>query len=146
MDSQDRPFTSRTRDSRDASSPQALFGVAAGFSSPASDFCEGVLDANTYLIRHPAASFYFSVEGDSMSGAGILNGDKVLVDRAVEPQHGHIVIAVVNSEYTLKRLIRRGGAIELHTENPSYPAIRLKEGVELQVWGVVVGVVRKYSI
>ncbi len=122
-----------------------LSGVAAGFPSPASDFFESGLDLNAYLIRHRAASFYFSVEGDSMSGAGILDGDKVLVDRAVEPQHGHIVVAVVNSEYTLKRLYRQRGVLELRAENPSYSPIRFKEGEELRVWGVVVGVVRKYG-
>jgi DNA polymerase V len=122
-----------------------LSGIAAGFPSPATDFSESGLDLNAYLIRHRAASFYFSVEGDSMSGAGILDGDKVLVDRAVEPQHGHIVVAVVNSEYTLKRLYRRREVLELHAENPSYSPIRFREGEELQVWGVVVGVVRKYG-
>ena len=122
-----------------------LSGIAAGFPSPAADFSESGLDLNAYLIRHRAASYYFSVEGDSMSGAGILDGDKVLVDRAVEPQHGHIVVAVVNSEYTLKRLYRRRGVLELRAENPSYSPIRFSDGEELQVWGVVVGVVRKYG-
>ena len=81
-----------------------------------------------------------------MSGAGILDGDKVLVDRAVEPQHSHIVVAIVNSEYTLKRLYRRRGMLELRAENPAYAPIRLKDGEELQVWGVVVGVIRKYAV
>jgi len=78
-----------------------------------------------------------------MSGAGILDGDKVLVDRAIEPRHGHIVIAVINNDYTLKRLYRRTGVIELRAENPAYRPIRLKEAEELQVWGVVIGVIRK---
>jgi DNA polymerase V len=146
MDTQDPPSLCKTRDSREATSPPTLFGVAAGFSSPASDFCEGMLDVNAYLLRHRAASFYFNVEGDSMKGVGILNDDKVLVDRAVAPQHGHIVIAVVNSEYMLRRLYKHRGMIELRAENASYPPIRLGDGEELQVWGVVVGVVRKYSL
>lgn len=120
--------------------------IPAGFASPAADCLENSLDINAYLIRHRAASFYFSVEGSSMSGAGILDGDKVLVDRAVEPRHGHIVVAVINQEYTLKRLYQRGGVLELRAEDPAYPSIRLKEGEEMQVWGVVVGVVRKYRV
>ncbi|MEA5098193.1 MAG: translesion error-prone DNA polymerase V autoproteolytic subunit [Burkholderiaceae bacterium] len=120
--------------------------IHAGFPSPATDCGEHALDVNDYLIRHRAASFYFSVAGDSMMGAGILDGDKVLVDRAIEPQHGHIVVAVVNHEYTLKRLYWQRGVIELRAENPAYRPIRLKDGEELQVWGVVVGVVRKYSV
>src|SRR5660397_210517 len=89
---------------------------ASGFASPASDFGEAGLDVNDYLLRHRAASFYFTVEGDSMSGAGILDGDKVLVDRAVAPKHGHIVVTVLNSEYALKRLVRLRGVIELRAE------------------------------
>ena len=122
-----------------------LQNIPAGFPSPASDFSEDGLDVNAYLIRHRAASFYFTVEGDSMSGAGILDGDKVLVDRAVEPKHGHIVVAVINNEYTLKRLYRRRGVLELRPENPAYKPIRLKEDEELQVWGVVIGVIRKLA-
>lgn len=123
-----------------------LSGIAAGFPSPASDYGELALDANEYLVRHRAASYYFSVEGDSMSGVGILDSDKVLVDRAIEPQHGHIVIAVVNNAYTMKRLYRRHGRIELHAENPAYAPICLKDGEELQIWGVVVGLIRKYPV
>ena len=123
-----------------------LSGIAAGFPSPASDYGELALDANDYLIRHRAASYYFNVEGDSMNGAGILDGDKVLVDRAVEPQHGHIVVAVVNDAYTLKRLYRRLGMLELRAENPAYAPICPKEGEELQIWGVVVGLLRKYPV
>ena len=126
--------------------PMPLQKIPAGLPSPATDCGEYGLDINVYLIRHREASFYFSVSGDSMRGAGILDGDKVLVDRAVEPRHGHVVIAVVNNEYTLKRLYRRNGVLELRAENPAYAPIRLKEADELQVWGVVVGVVRKCQI
>jgi len=126
--------------------PLLLQKIPAGFPSPASDFSEGGLDINAYLIRHRAASFYFGVEGDSMTGAGILDGDKVLVDRAVEPRHGHIVVAVINNEYTLKRLYRRRGVLELRPENTAYSPICLKEDEELQVWGVVIGVIRKLVV
>src|ERR1700712_1459651 len=71
--------------------PLFLIKVPAGFPSPAADYVEESLDLNTYLVRHKAASFYFTVEGDSMINAGILAGDRVLVDRSIEPRHGHIV-------------------------------------------------------
>ena len=80
-----------------------------------------------------------------MLGAGICDGDKVVVDKALKPKHKDIVVAVVDSEYTIKRLYQLRGRVELQAENPNYPAITFNEGSELQIWGVVVGVVRKYS-
>lgn len=73
--------------------------IAAGFPSPAADYTEDGLDLNAYLIHHKAASFFFEVSGDSMIGVGMLDGDKVAVDRSIIPQHGHIVVAVLSSEY-----------------------------------------------
>jgi DNA polymerase V len=118
--------------------------IAAGFPSPASDYIEDGLDLNEFLVHNKAASFLFTVSGNSMSGAGILDGDKVIVDRSVNPTHGKIVIAVINSEYTLKRLYNLNGIIELRAENDAYAPIRLVEGHELEIWGVVVGAIRKY--
>ena len=126
--------------------PLPLQKVPAGFPSPAADCGEYALDINDYLVLHRAASFYFTVAGDSMCGAGIFDGDKVLVDRSVEARHGHIVVAVVNGEYTLKRFYWHGGTLELRAENPSYAPIRFSEGAELRIWGVVVGMVRKYRV
>ena len=133
-------FSCDQHDARPASSPAVLFGVASTESS------DGGLDANAYLIRHRAASFYFTVEGDSMRGAGILDGDKVLVDRAVEPKDGHIVVAVVNGAYLLRRLHCRGKTIELHADHPGYAPMRVKADEECQIWGVVAGVVRRYTV
>ena len=81
-----------------------------------------------------------------MRDAGILDGDKVVVDRSVAPLHSHIVIAVIDSEYTLKRLYCQHGKFELRPENPAYKAICIAEGCELQIWGVVTGVVRKLRV
>lgn len=120
--------------------------VAAGFPSPAADYVEKGLDLNTYLVQHKEASFFFQVVGDSMSGVGIMDGDMVLVDRSVQAVHGHYVLAVIDGEYTLKRLYRMHGIIELHPENPAYKPIRLVEGNELEVWGVVIGVIRKLRV
>ena len=87
----------------------------------------------------------FTVKGDSMMGAGICDGDKVVVDKALKPKHKDIVVAVVDDEYTIKRLYQLRGKTELQPENPNYEPITFNENSELQIWGVVVGVVRKYS-
>src|SRR5690606_16566640 len=98
--------------------------IPAGFPSPAAEYTESSLDLNDYLISHKAATFLFTVVGNSMDKAGILDGDKVVVDRSVVPRHGHIVIAVLNGEYTIKRLYMRGSLIELRPENPDFQPIR----------------------
>ena len=118
--------------------------VPAGFPSPADDYVEKRLDINEHLVRHPAATFLFDVTGDSMMLAGILDGDKVVVDRSIEPADRHIVVALVRGERTLKRLFRRGTRVELRPENPAYKPIVFNDGDELEIWGVVVGVVRRY--
>lgn len=124
--------------------PMFMSRVSAGFPSPATDYMQESLDLNEYLISHKAASFIFEVKGDSMKLAGIMDGDKVVVDRSVEPRHGKIVIAVVESEFTIKRLYRRAGRIELRPENPTFNAIVFEPDAQLEIWGVVVGAVRRY--
>ena len=121
-----------------------LHKVSAGFPSPATDYVENGLDLNEYLVQHKSASFMFNVQGDSMRDAGIVSGDKVVVDRSIEARHRHIVIAVVNSEYTIKRLYSKAGRIELRPENPAYAPIILGHDMQLEIWGVVVGLVRRY--
>lgn len=120
--------------------------ISAGFPSPAADHAEEGLDLNDYLIRNKPATFMFTVRGDSMIGASIEDGDKVLVDRALTPKSHDIIVAVVDGEYTIKRLYRYRGGVELRPENPHYPPIILAEGEALQTWGVVVGVVRRYPV
>ena len=119
--------------------------ISAGFPSPATDYAEEGLDLNDYLVRNKAATFMFTVKGDSMTGASIEEGDKVVVDRAQHPKHGDIVVAVVDGEYTIKRLFKHMGRVELRPENAAYPPIVFLDGSELMVWGVVVGVVRRYA-
>ena len=120
--------------------------ISAGFPSPADDYIEKSLDLNTYLVRNTAATFFFRVMGDSMIGANIHDGDMLVVDRSIEPKHRHIVLAVINNEYTVKRLYCVDGVIELHAENFAYSPIRFREHEELQVWGVVVGAVSRFSV
>ncbi len=111
--------------------------MSAGFPSPAADYAEEELDLNTYLVRNKPATFMFSVKGDSMIGASIEDGDKLVVDRSINPKHNDIVVAVVNGEYTIKRLFKHMGCVELRPENPNYQPITFKDGSELEVWGVV---------
>lgn len=120
--------------------------IPAGFPSPAADYTEDALDLNEYLIPHRTSTFIFTVVGWSMKNAGILDGDKVTVDRAIEPRHSHIVIAVVNGEYTIKRLYMRQGIVELRSENPDFQPIQFSGLDELQIWGVVTGVLRRMPV
>ncbi len=133
------PFFSAQRLSR----PLLLSRVPAGFPSPADDYVEGSLDLNEHLVAHREATFFLRVQGHSMSGAGISDGDLLVVDRALEAGHGDIVVAVVDGELTVKRLWRRGARVRLVAENPAYAPIELKDGQELAVWGVVTAIVRR---
>lgn len=119
--------------------PLFAHAVPAGFPSPADDYVEDVLDLNKLLIQNKPATFFLRVKGDSMINAGIHDGDIIVVDRSLEPVDRSVVVAVVDNELTIKRLIRRSGIAELHAENPKYQPIRLKEGQELTIWGVVTG-------
>ena len=115
--------------------------VSAGFPSPADDHLDGELNLNEFLIHHPAATFFVRASGSSMLGAGIHDGDVLIVDRSLEPRDGKIIIAAVNGELTVKRLREQGDKISLEPENKNYPSIELMEGDEMQVWGVVTNVV-----
>lgn len=115
--------------------------VAAGFPSPADDYVEGQLDLNSHLVKHPAATFFVRVAGDSMIGAGIHPGDILVVDRSLEPVNGKIVIAVLNGELTVKRLRRRDGVVCLVAENEHYPRIPIHEETDFMIWGVVTSVI-----
>lgn len=116
--------------------------ISAGFASAADDFASDRLDLNQWMVKHPAATFFVKVVGDSMKGAHIISGDMLVVDRAIEPASGKIVVAVVNGEFTVKRLHIQGENISLLAENPHYPPINLKEA-DYQIWGVVTYVIHK---
>jgi DNA polymerase V len=121
--------------------PLFLASVSAGFPSPAEDYIEGRLDLNRHLIKHPAATFFVRVAGDSMIGAGIHPGDILVVDRALEPQHSNVVIAVIDGELTVKRISQRGGKIFLVPDNQAYEPLEILEEMEFEVWGVVTSVI-----
>lgn len=119
--------------------------VSAGFPSPAQDYIEAPLDLNELCVRHPAATYLVVAQGDSMLEAGIHPGDILIVDRSIQPGHGHIVIAELHGELTVKRLELQP-APRLVPCNPLYPAIELDEGAELAVMGVVVHSIRNHCL
>ena len=118
--------------------------VAAGFPSPAEDHQVERIELMRQLVRHPQATFFVRIQGDSMRDAGILDGSVVLVDKAIKPRHGHIVIAVVDGDFTCKRLHQRGGSIRLKAENPAFADIVPKEAQTVEVWGVVVATIHQH--
>jgi DNA polymerase V len=118
--------------------------VSAGFASPADDYLEKKLDLNELLVKKPAATFFVRATGDSMIGAGIHSNDVLVVDRSIEPIDGKVVIAAINSELTVKRLIKTSGdRWILKAENPDYPDIPLTDELDLVIWGVVSNVIHQ---
>lgn len=124
-----------------ASFPFYSCSVQAGFPSQAEDHIDKKLDLNDHLVKHPAATFFVRVSGDSMIQAGIHDGDLLIVDRAISARHGSIVIAALNGEMTVKRLYSKEGKTELHPENPAYPIIEVTPFMDFCLWGVVTNVI-----
>ena len=112
--------------------------ISAGFPSPADDHLEKNLDLNNYLIKHPAATFFVRVNGDSMINAGIHDNDILIVDRSLKPSHGKIVIAVVDGQMTVKRLYKQSGKLLLIPENKNFKPIKITENMSMEIWGIVV--------
>jgi DNA polymerase V len=117
--------------------------ISAGFPSPADDYIDRKLDLNEFLIRHPTATFFVRVSGDSMIDAGINSGDILIVDRALEPTENRIVIAALNGELTVKRMRKINGRIYLIPENAAYDPIEVTPEMQFEVWGVVSHVIRQ---
>lgn len=131
----------KTRMSR----PLVLYRVSAGFPSPAEDYVEGRIDLNRDLIKHPIATFYIRVAGDSMTGAGIDAGDLLIVDRAAETCDGHIVVARIADELCVKKLsLERDGTIWLLSANEQYQPIEIKEHMDFEVWGRIMWSIKSH--
>lgn len=123
--------------------PYFAEGVAAGFSSPATGELNGTLDLNQLCVRHPAATYFVRARGDSMTGAGIDDGDILVVDRSVTVTSGDIIIASLDGEFTVKRFARLGGQIQLLPANPAYKPIEITAGCGAEFFGVVTFVIKK---
>ena len=121
--------------------PIFLGRLPAGFPSPADDYLEGKLDLNRHLIKHPAATFFVRVTGDSMIGAGIHSGDLLVVDRSLEPADKNVVVAVLDGELTVKRLFKQNGVLRLLPENLNYQPIEITAQQTIEIWGVVTSVI-----
>ena len=123
--------------------PLFTTGISAGFPSPADDFIDKTLDLNEFLITHPSATFFVRVEGTSMIEAGIHPGDILIVDKALEPHAGSIVIAILDGEFTVKRFQRRGEKSYLLAANPDFKPIEIRESMTVEIWGIVTYVIHK---
>ncbi|MGE0010579.1 MAG: LexA family protein [Candidatus Babeliales bacterium] len=119
--------------------------VPAGFPSLAHENPGKSLDLNEYLIKHPAATYFVRVEGTSMVDAGINSGDLLIVDRALEPKDGSIVVAAINGEFTVKRVKNRLGSLYLVSENASFAPIKITEDMDFEIWGVVTHAIHSVS-
>ena len=124
--------------------PLASEKVAAGFPSPAQDYVEKTLDMNEHLIQNEAATFIVKVASLSMRDAGIDIDDELVVDRSIEAKHEDIVIALIDNEFTVKRLMLEADKRWLKAENPEYSDIHLKDGQEMIIWGVVTYVLKPF--
>lgn len=128
--------------------PYADMGIQAGFPSPAQDYVDKSLDFNRELIAHPSATFYAKVVGNSMVGAGIAEGDIVVIDRAVDPEQDDIVVVFLDGEFTMKHIdfseLKRN-RIWLRPDNPEFPPIKVNATSDFRVWGVVVKVIKNFK-
>ncbi|NLY91858.1 MAG: translesion error-prone DNA polymerase V autoproteolytic subunit [Firmicutes bacterium] len=121
----------------------AVGHISAGFPSPADDYLEAVLDLNELLIKNPSATFYGTAQGDSMRGAGVESGDLLVIDKAVPYRHNALAVCYLDGEFTLKRLQKEGEDLYLMPANPDYPPLKLREGNDFAVWGIVTYIIKK---
>ena len=119
------------------------YKVPAGFPSPATDSLEEPINLNSLLIERPSSTFMMQVSGNSMDRAAILDGDYIVVDKSKNASSGKIVVAVLNGDMTVKYLQKTSSGFCLKAANPKYAPIHVQEGHDLDIWGVVVGVVRR---
>jgi len=117
--------------------------VPAGFPSPADDFIEMEINIQDYIVKNKEATFCVKVEGTSMTKAGINTGDIMIVDRSLNPKHNDIVLAVIDGEFTVKRLAVNDKSIYLMPENDSFSPIQINESMDFQIWGIITHIIHK---
>ena len=117
--------------------PLATVRIQAGFPSPADDWLEEELDLNAHLIKHPAATFFARVQGESMIDAGIHENDLLIIDRSIEANNNDLVVCMLNGDFTLKRICFAGSHISLIPANQDFPIIHVNLSEDFEVWGVV---------
>jgi len=117
-------------------------GISAGFPSPADDFKEGRISLDRELVKNDDATFYAKVSGDSMINAGLSNGDLIVIDRSLNPEHNKIAVCFIDGDFTIKRIIKKGVDLYLKPENKNYKPIKIDEENQLQIWGIVTYVIK----
>ena len=120
-------------------------GISAGFPSPADDFKEVRISLDNELVTNKEATFYAKVSGDSMIGAGLDDGDLLVIDRSLNPENGKIAVCLVDGEFTVKRIKKEKDKLYLIPENNKYKRIEIKEENELLIWGIVTYVIKKLT-
>ena len=118
--------------------------VSAGFPSPADDYTEENIDLNEHLISNPFSTFFLRVKGESMINAGIKDKDLIIVDKSLIAKPGDIVIAMIDGEFTVKRLSIKNDELYLKAENHNYPDFSFKNHIDVQIWGVVIYSIHSY--
>jgi len=118
--------------------------ISAGFPSPADDYSEARLDLNKELITNESATFYARVRGDSMTLAGISDGDLLIIDKSKTPVNGSIVVCLIDGDFTVKRLNKKGNQFYLMPENDKYQPIKIKPENDVTIWGVVTYTIKKH--
>ncbi|MBO6960602.1 MAG: translesion error-prone DNA polymerase V autoproteolytic subunit [Prochlorococcus marinus CUG1438] len=124
--------------------PLLIDSVSAGFPSPADDYAEENIDLNEHLISNPFSTFFLRVKGDSMINAGIKDNDLIIVDKSLTAQLGNIIIAMIDGEFTIKRLSMKNNELYLKAENHNYPDFKFKNHIDVQIWGVVIYSIHSY--
>ena len=120
-------------------------GISAGFPSPADDFKEIRISLDRELVKNKEATFYARVSGDSMIGAGLDDGDLLIIDRSLYPENGKIAVCLVDGEFTVKRINKKGNKLYLKPENKKYQEIEINYENELTIWGIVTYVIKKFD-
>jgi len=118
-------------------------GISAGFPSPADDFKEIRISLDKELVKNKDATFYARVDGDSMIGAGLEDGDLLVIDRSLNPENGKIAVCLIDGDFTVKRIKKEKHKLFLAPENKKYKKIEIKEENELIIWGIVEYVIKK---
>jgi DNA polymerase V len=118
--------------------------ICAGFPSPADDYFQQQIDLKAVLVQNPDATFVVRVQGNSMTGDGIDDGDVLIVDRSVVPQTGSVAVCYLNNGFTVKRIEKKGNKIRLLPANPDFAPIEVQEGDELVIWGIVMYTIKKH--
>lgn len=123
--------------------PFITSGIKAGFPSPAADFDETRISLDKALVKNPDTTFYAKANGQSMKGAGIDDGDIMVIDRSIEPRNNKIAVCLIDGEFTVKRIKKTKEELLLMPENSDFQPIKINEDNQLVIWGIVTYIIKK---